>query len=671
MNLRRLPTPTIIEDTFRRITTAWHHVGQFHLTVLPGTSFGLRRYDQLIIAIETCEGPALPEDSLDEELLIRMEADDTDPQNEVATLLFVGEPDRWRPIEQRLPTTIVVGLDDIAHWADQSTVGQLRTAVLRAVDLRVVNPFTCQAGCRDSMFFGREGAIKEILTSPKESFAIVGPRRVGKTSLLHRLRLDLAKYRGQQYLYVDCSGITRFKDFAQTLLRRISPRYHFEWKGADDIENELIRSATRLKSRYLIALDEFDGIAKASPAEFGRIKGWFMGRFRGRIRFIVAGYAELWSSIEDRESYLYNVFRPITLGAFRHGEAKHFVEETLSELGIALAFDSKAVALLLEHTGLQPWLLQAFCSLIIERYASNPGVDPMDVVDQIANSADVRQMVFQATAMNCSPLGNAILACIASDVARDELSLIERFHGAGLAIPVERMIKELRLLEVSGAICRTHHQVCLTSKLLALHISTFWSFERSVQALRETGEFPQRIAGHERSSSGATGSSDGPTAGSAKVELFFIYSHKDQGLRKELDNHLSLLKRQKVISSWYDGCIVPGQDWETQILEHVKSARVILLLVSADFLASDYCYREEMSVALARHQAGRTRVIPVILRACDWSAAPFGQIQSLPTNAEPVTSWKNPDEAFADIARGIRTAIDQLETFDRQSTTIG
>lgn len=144
------------------------------------------------------------------------------------------------------------------------------------------------------------------------------------------------------------------------------------------------------------------------------------------------------------------------------------------------------------------------------------------------------------------------------------------------------------------------------------------------------------------------------------IEVFFSYSHKDEDLRDELEKHLSILKRQGVIQSWHDRRIGAGREWEGEIDKHLNTAHIILLLISADFLTSDYCYEVEMKRAMERHQAGETRVIPVILRPCDWEDALFGKLQALPMDAKPITSWPNRDEAFLDVARGIRAAVEEL-----------
>ncbi|QDV53066.1 toll/interleukin-1 receptor domain-containing protein [Gimesia fumaroli] len=158
------------------------------------------------------------------------------------------------------------------------------------------------------------------------------------------------------------------------------------------------------------------------------------------------------------------------------------------------------------------------------------------------------------------------------------------------------------------------------------------------------------------------------------AELFFSYSHQDESLRDELEKHLSLLKRSGTISSWHDRRISAGSEWAGQIDESLESADVILLLVSADFVASDYCYDIEMNRALERHSEGTARVIPVVLRPVDWHSAPFAKLQALPRDAKPITEWPNRDSAFQDVARGIREIFEsqkRVSRIDEKVPTIG
>src|SRR6266566_5580232 len=150
------------------------------------------------------------------------------------------------------------------------------------------------------------------------------------------------------------------------------------------------------------------------------------------------------------------------------------------------------------------------------------------------------------------------------------------------------------------------------------------------------------------------------------LSIFISYAHEDERLLQQLEAHLSLLRRQGWIADWHDRQILAGDEWARDIDQHLETASIILLLISPDFLASDYCYDIEMQRALERHDRGEARVIPVILRPVDWEGAPFAHLQCLPRDARAITEWDNRDAAFRDIARGIRTAIEQLPSTSTQ-----
>ncbi len=112
---------------------------------------------------------------------------------------------------------------------------------------------------------------------------------------------------------------------------------------------------------------------------------------------------------------------------------------------------------------------------------------------------------------------------------------------------------------------------------------------------------------------------------------------------------------------WYDGEIEAGKEWVQEINQHLSEAQIILLLISQDFMASEYCYDIEMQKALQRHDTGEAHVIPIILRPAMWENSPIGKLQALPTGAKPIIMWPNREIAFLDVAKGIQKAIDQLK----------
>src|SRR6266699_1397276 len=149
------------------------------------------------------------------------------------------------------------------------------------------------------------------------------------------------------------------------------------------------------------------------------------------------------------------------------------------------------------------------------------------------------------------------------------------------------------------------------------------------------------------------------------IEIFFCYAREDEELRQGLEKQLQALRRQGIINLWYDRNISAGDEWQRAIDQHLNSADIILLLVSPDFINSDYCYGIEVKRAMERHERGEACVIPIILRPVYWQKAPFGQLQALPTNAVPATNrevWHTQDEAFFNVAEGIRLAVEEIQS---------
>lgn len=146
------------------------------------------------------------------------------------------------------------------------------------------------------------------------------------------------------------------------------------------------------------------------------------------------------------------------------------------------------------------------------------------------------------------------------------------------------------------------------------------------------------------------------------IEVFLCYAHEDEPLRKELTIHLGVLRRQGFLNVWHDREISAGTERAREIDKHLNTAHIILLLISQYFMDSDYCYLVEMAQAIERHERGEARVIPIILRPVFFKRAPFAKLQHLPTSGKPVAGadWHSQDEAFFDVAEGIRKVAEEL-----------
>jgi len=142
------------------------------------------------------------------------------------------------------------------------------------------------------------------------------------------------------------------------------------------------------------------------------------------------------------------------------------------------------------------------------------------------------------------------------------------------------------------------------------------------------------------------------------AKVFISYAHEDELLKDELLKHLLVLQREGLIEPYDDSMIVAGNEWDREIRDELDQADVILLLISSDFLASEYCWAIEMTRALEMHDRKSACVIPIVLRPAPWQNMPFAHLQALPRRAKPVVEWSSPDAAFVDVVDGIRTALE-------------
>jgi hypothetical protein len=143
------------------------------------------------------------------------------------------------------------------------------------------------------------------------------------------------------------------------------------------------------------------------------------------------------------------------------------------------------------------------------------------------------------------------------------------------------------------------------------------------------------------------------TVPGSPLKVFIVYSRKDADLKDKLRTRLKPLERKESVDVFWDGKIQPGVDWDAKLQGQLDGADMILLLVSPDLLASDYVNQVELPKAMARHERGKARVIPIIARPSAWQDEMFAKLQVLPGNARPITRWQDGDEAWLDVQLGI------------------
>jgi len=148
------------------------------------------------------------------------------------------------------------------------------------------------------------------------------------------------------------------------------------------------------------------------------------------------------------------------------------------------------------------------------------------------------------------------------------------------------------------------------------------------------------------------------------MKAFISYSHQDADLLTELHKHLAALRRQNLLEMWTDREIHPGGVIDQHIQAAMGEAQLFIFLISASFINSNYCFETEFARACQRHDAGEVIIVPVILRECDWNIPELRRFKALPQDGKAVISrhWHTQDEAFANIAEGLRRLLEHPPT---------
>lgn len=156
--------------------------------------------------------------------------------------------------------------------------------------------------------------------------------------------------------------------------------------------------------------------------------------------------------------------------------------------------------------------------------------------------------------------------------------------------------------------------------------------------------------------------------GASPVEVFIGYAGDGQDKQHcaMLEKHLSVPRRQSEIVTRHERLVAPGKELHAELQGMLDRADLIVLLITPDFIASDFCYHEQMNAAISRHNRHSARVIPVIVRPCDLEGLPVAKLKALPTTRKPITDDRRPERIWAQVAREIRAVAKELQ--ERQSS---
>jgi hypothetical protein len=486
---------------------------------------------------------------------------------------------------------------------------------------------------REGLFVGRQqelALMEEWLRAPRCVGALLGARQTGKTSLLLRLQQRF----GDQYhvAFVNLEAIEGaeaaacFTYIGEELIDQTGAGVGESGAAAPSDGATFLRFLRKLsdrlqRPRICVLLDEIGALPQSTGIRLAHtLRATFTNRHvqreLGRYQFVAAGSGDLLELTTGRNSPLRNVTETVYLSDLDAEEGRRLLSDGFAQSRQTLA-DGVAEAIL-GWTGGHPYWTQ-----LLGRHAASVDNASSFDVDRIARA------LIASEDRNLPHLRRCLTTIPAS--ASSALGAILE----GNVVPFTRSDSHLAQLELLGIIRNDGGRAVMRNRL-----------------------YDEALRGWRAHTASPAASEVAKRGGPARV--FVSYAHADEALRLELGKHLSVLERQGLVAAWHDRLIAPGADWAGAIDAAIEGADIILLLVSADFIHSGYCYEIEMRRALERHAAGQALIIPIMVRPVSVAGMPFASMQSLPTDRRAVTDWVNRDSAYVDVVEGLRRAIAAL-----------
>jgi len=507
---------------------------------------------------------------------------------------------------------------------------------------------------QDQQFFNRIELLRELTIPDSRAYYLKGNRRVGKTSLLRRIERELLATLDCFPVYLDISIGESLADFARIFQRAVKegiqklglPPIIFE-----DRENVfkaisvwIEYSKLHGRANCFILLDESERFLKLSAPELKKLHRAVLNRDPNLTLVITATskLQELYEKEVDGDYFL-NSFITKYIGCLSLEDIEPLVRQN-HHLNNAekVSADEKIIADIIRYSGLHPYLVQRLSYNLFE--SENVSLRPLNHRDLVLDES-LRHII----KMDFDHLDTEHQQILVQFSWEQSISP-DYFKG----IPEPKVNSILVELEQLGFLRSDGQQYYLGNYFLAQ-----WLEEQQPPV-------PLIKNGLHEAHDGETGynidiqtTKETITYTMQKLNVFISYSHKDEPFKEALDAHLTILRRSDKINTWNDRAILAGTEWDDEIKQQLEDAHIILLLISVNFLASDYIWKEELARAMERHDRGEAKVIPIFIKPCEWKGASFGKVQGLPKDAKPVGNADN-DEAWTGVAAGIRTLVDKL-----------
>ncbi len=367
-----------------------------------------------------------------------------------------------------LPVIVLDGAAQQAVVESRRPTNELLDRLNAQLDLSLLAPYETSKPVTGSRFFGREFEVRRIIQSSDSNFAIMGIRRIGKTSLMREIERQLKEQAqasgdedaAQRILFLDCSALTAPAGFVQEVVRKLRPQELPRLSSKQYpifFPDFLGRMAQRYGGPLVFFLDEFDKVLTWHYEDDTLLNALRASSNVGHSRYIVGGFREVMAAFSDLDSPLYNFARPVRLKEFSREQTAALVVGPLEKLGVKFERGNDVVNRIFDETAGQPNLIQFYCSILVDRLDRQGSrvVSPESLFDVYGNE-DFRAFVLSTFMDNTTNLEKAIVFAMLTDGDTEHpfpvQAIDEVLERRGIAMPLSDLSHACRNLELAGTI---------------------------------------------------------------------------------------------------------------------------------------------------------------------------------------------------------------------------
>jgi hypothetical protein len=409
-----------------------------------------------------------------------------------------GEPLR-RYMESPLHSVVVCGKEEQERIvASRRPSGELLDLISAQVPISNLAPYETRAPVTGSRFFGREYEISRVVSNPDTNHAILGIRRIGKTSLLREVERLLRQAQDPaQVVYLECSDLLTTEDYVREVVRKLNPRelprLHMQ-KYVFFFPDFLERMARASKGKIIFLLDEIDNLVIMQRGSWELFRMLRASANKGACQYIMAGFREAMREQYLLDSPFYNFAQEIRLSEFTRRQAQDLIVTPMENLRVRIRNKEDVVGRIYEETAGQPNLIQYYCTILLRHLdlVGKREIGPESLIDVYADEGFKSHLLtsfMQNTENREKALVYAVL--MASEEPRSKgfspAFLDAALRKRGIVLPQDEIDEATSVLTLAGVLHHKGREFFFTSPVFTKVLHQSYDLDYLFRKVKEEG----------------------------------------------------------------------------------------------------------------------------------------------------------------------------------------